>query len=69
MMAFILGALAVMANDSNQERRLGEVEAQANDHDEQIRILRESKVATELHISQIQKDIERIASSLERLSQ
>jgi len=68
MLAFILGALAVMASDQEQERRIGAVEIKAANHDENIRILRESKIATEKDISQIQRDIERIVVGVERLS-
>ena len=68
VLAFIMGALAVMASDQEQERRIGEVEIQANEHDDNIRILRESKIAVEKDISQIQRDIERIAVGMERLS-
>ncbi len=66
---FVLGGVAVMANDKDQGRRLSDVEAQADDHDEQIRILRESKIATEKDISQIQRDVQRIAVAVEKLAE
>ncbi len=66
--SFVLGGLAVMANDKDQARRLIDVEAQADDHDEQIRVLRESKIAVEKDIGQIQKDIQRIAVAVEKIA-
>lgn len=68
VVSFILGAFAVMANDKDQSRRLVDVEAQADNHDEQIRILRESKIAVEKDISQIQRDVQRIAVAVEKLA-
>jgi len=67
-MAFVLGGLAVMASDQGQERRIGEVEFQADGHDVDILSLRESRIAVEHDIAQIQRDIERIAVGMERLS-
>ncbi len=68
VIAFVLGGFAVMANDQDQSRRLKDVELQADNHDEQIRMLRESKIAVEKDISQIQKDITRIVVAVEKLA-
>ena len=68
VLAFIMGGLAVMASDQEQERRIAEVEFETKEHNDNIRVLRESKISIEKDISQIQRDIERIAVGVERLS-
>jgi len=68
VLAFIMGGLAVMASDQEQERRISEVESETKEHNDNIRVLRESKISIEKDISQIQRDIERIAVGVERLS-
>lgn len=68
VLAFIMGGLAVMASDQEQERRISEVESETKEHNDNIRVLRESKISIEKDISQIKRDVERIAVGVERLN-